>query len=93
MRQRTEVSAKIVRPDHQRENPLPKSQVEKADGEEPSGEPHRPHEGVVFDSYFLHLLSGASVPKIPSAPVSSKEAPGSAALYPQSLTHPNQSAP
>ena len=36
---------------------------------------------------------GASVPKIPSAAFSSKEAPYSARLYPQSLTHPNQSAP
>ena len=41
---------------------------------------------------FCIFSPGASVPKIPSAPVSSKEAPGSAALYPQSLTHPNKSA-
>src|SRR6185312_2341853 len=57
MRQRTEVRAEIIRPDHQRENPFPKSQVEKADGEEPSVEPHCPHEGVLLDSYFLHTLS------------------------------------
>ena len=57
MRQRTEVRAQIVRPDHQRENPVPKSQVEKADGEEPSGEPYCPHEGVLLNSYFLHTLS------------------------------------
>ncbi len=57
MRQKTEVYAQIVRPEHNRENPFPKRQVEKADGEEPSGEPHRPHEGVLFDSYFLLILS------------------------------------
>lgn len=57
MRKRTEVRAEVVGPDHNRENAFPKSQVEKADGEEPSGEPYRPHEGVVFDSYFPHTLS------------------------------------
>jgi len=57
MRQRTEVRAEKIRPDHQRENPFPKGQVEKPDREEPSGEPHCPHEGVVFDSYFPHTLS------------------------------------
>jgi len=57
MRQRTEVRAEIIRPDDNCKNRLPKSQVEKADGEEPCGEPHCPIEGVLFDSYFPLILS------------------------------------
>jgi len=58
MRQRTEVRAEIMRPDHQRENPVPKSQVEKADGEEPSGAPRHAHAGVRLDSYLPRTLFG-----------------------------------
>jgi len=57
MRQRTEVRAEIIRPDHQRQNPSPKCQVEKADGEEPSGAPRHAHAGVRLDSHFSRILS------------------------------------
>ena len=65
-RQRTEVRAKTVRPDDNCENRLPKSQVEKADGEEPCGEPHRPIEGVLF-VFSAYPLPANLFPLIPSA--------------------------
>ena len=67
MRQRTEVRAEIIRPDHQRENPFPKRQVE-----EPMVKSHPAHHAMpmqVCGSIRIFRVSSprASVPKIPSA--------------------------
>lgn len=47
---------KIVRPDHQRQNPAPKIKVEDSDGEHPADEPQAAAHRVLLNFYFLHTL-------------------------------------
>ena len=56
MRNRTEVHPEVIRPQHNRKHALPKSKVQKSDGEEPSGNPRQTEAGLVMNSYFLRLL-------------------------------------
>jgi len=55
VQQRAEPRTKIVRPQYNREDTLPKSQVQKPDGEEPCPNPEDPHKTVLLDLYFFHV--------------------------------------
>ena len=48
--------AKIVRPQHDRQDSLPESQVQKPDGKEPGGNPDSSHKTLLLDLDFLHAL-------------------------------------
>lgn len=50
--------ANVIRPDHEGEEALPESQMEKADREEPGSEPQASSEAVLLDADFLSGLFG-----------------------------------
>jgi hypothetical protein len=54
MQQEAEPRTQIVRPQHNSKGTLPKSQVQKSDGEEPCPEPEAPRKAVLLDFYSLH---------------------------------------
>src|SRR6476619_2474261 len=54
VRQRAEIRAEIVRPDHYGKHRLPERQVQKSDCEEPPCNPRKPHGTVLLNSNFLH---------------------------------------
>jgi hypothetical protein len=55
VRQGAEVETKIIRPQHYREEGFPKAQTQKPDSEEPSADPHGPHEGMLRYPYLLRV--------------------------------------
>ena len=50
------VGADVVGPQNDSQDASPETQVQVADGEEPCGEPHTAHEGVLLDLNFLRML-------------------------------------
>jgi hypothetical protein len=63
VRHRGERRTKIVRPQYNREDALPKSQVQKSDGKKPSPDPEDPRRTMLFDSDFLHANKYTKAPQ------------------------------
>src|SRR4029077_20792447 len=78
MQQEAEPRTQIVRPQRNREGTLPKSQVQKSDGEEPCPEPEAPRKTVLLDFYSLHPGSIRSFQQKKNGAGRSRRAPFSA---------------
>ena len=67
MRQCAEVRAKIVRPQQNCQDALPKAQVQIPDGEKPSSKPEDPRATVRLELSLFHVVKYTPLPRLPQA--------------------------